>query len=195
MGPAAVPRARSAIGRPPSPEGVIIRPLAEGDRSGWEPLWESYLTFYETRLAPAVTAVTFTRLTCGSEPMGGFVAQAHGALIGMAHWITHRSCWTEGDYCYLQDLFVEPRHRDAGIGTALIEAVCVKARALGCSRVHWLTRDTNRAAMRLYQRLGERSGFIQYRRIFANAGVPVKPDSTPERAASPPPQRPARDPC
>lgn len=146
---------------------MVIRPLAAGDRSGWEPLWQGYLAFYETRLAAETTDLTFARLTGGREPMGGFAADAAGRLVGIAHWITHRSCWTAGDYCYLQDLFVDQGYRGAGIGRALIEAVCGTARALGCSRVHWLTRETNAPAMLLYDRIAERSGFVQYRKIFA----------------------------
>jgi GNAT superfamily N-acetyltransferase len=145
---------------------MIIRPLKPTDRAGWEPLWQGNLHFYETRLAAEVTDLTFARLTGGAEPMGSFVAEASGKLVGIAHWIAHRSCWTAGDYCYLQDLFVAPAHRRSGIGRALIEAVCDKARSLGCSRVHWLTHETNTNAMRLYGRIAERSGFVQYRRIF-----------------------------
>jgi GNAT superfamily N-acetyltransferase len=106
-----------------------------------------YLTFYETRITAEVAELAFARVTCGREPMGGFVAEAAGGLVGIAHWITHRSCWTAGDYCYLQDLFVAPEHRGASIGRALIEAVYAKARSLGCSRVHWLTRETRDAAL------------------------------------------------
>ena len=86
-----------------------------------------------------------------------------GAAIGLAHWIVHRSCWTVGDYCYLQDLFVASERRGRGAGRLLIDAVAAKARALGCSRVHWLTHETNRDAMRLYDKVAERSGFVQYR--------------------------------
>ena len=68
-----------------------------------------------------------------------------------------------GDYCYLQDLFVAEGRRGDGVGRLLIEAVVAKARALNCSRVHWLTHETNRDAMQLYDRIAERSGFVQYR--------------------------------
>src|SRR5258708_36695 len=40
------------------------------------------------------------------------------------------------------------------------------ARAAGCSRVHWLTHETNTDAMLLYARIAERSGFVQYRRAI-----------------------------
>jgi GNAT superfamily N-acetyltransferase len=146
---------------------MIVRPLVADDRAGWEPLWQGYLDFYKVQLAPEVTDLTFVRLSGGREPMGGFVAADDaGKLIGIAHWITHRSCWTAGDYCYLQDLFVDGALRGAGIGRELIEAVYANARSLGCSRVHWLTHETNTHAMLLYDRIGDRSGFVQYRKIL-----------------------------
>jgi GNAT superfamily N-acetyltransferase len=146
---------------------MIVRPLVAADRAGWEPLWHGYLEFYKAQLAPEVSELTFARLTGGHEPMGGFVAvDATATLVGIVHWITHRSCWTAGDYCYLQDLFVDGTLRGGGIGRKLIEAVYAKARSLGCSRVHWLTHETNTRAMLLYDRIGDRSGFVQYRKVF-----------------------------
>jgi GNAT superfamily N-acetyltransferase len=146
---------------------MIVRPLIADDRTGWEPLWHGYLEFYKAHLAPEVSDLTFSRLTDGTEPMGGFVAvNDAGRLVGVVHWITHRSCWTVGDYCYLQDLFVAGDSRHAGLGRKLIEAVYDKARSLGCSRVHWLTHETNTPAMLLYDHIADRSGFVQYRKVF-----------------------------
>jgi GNAT superfamily N-acetyltransferase len=146
---------------------MIVRPLAADDRADWEPLWQGYLEFYRAQIAPQVSELTFRRLTGGREPMGGIVAaDDSGRLVGIVHWITHRSCWTAGDYCYLQDLFVAADRRGGGIGRTLIEAVCDRARLLGCSRVHWLTHETNTHAMLLYDRIADRSGFVQYRKIF-----------------------------
>ena len=100
--------------RNPSCRGVIVRPLVPGDRAQWQPLWEGYLEFYRASVAPEVHDVTFARLTGGLEPMGGFVATDGEDAVGIVHWITHRSCWTIGDYCYLQDLFVAPGRRGGG---------------------------------------------------------------------------------
>ncbi len=90
-----------------------------------------------------------------------------GKLTGIAHIIYHRSCWTEGNYCYLQDLFTAAGARGQGIGTALIEAVYARAKADGASRVHWLTHETNTTAQKLYEKIAARSGFIQYRKILS----------------------------
>ena len=145
---------------------MIVRPLVPADRAQWQPLWQGYLAFYQAKVAPEVSDVTFARLTGGREPMGGFIAMHDDEAVGIVHWITHRSCWTVGDYCYLQDLFVAPSRRGGGIGRKLIETVYDKARALGCSRVYWLTHETNTVAMRLYDGIADRPGFVQYRKVF-----------------------------
>jgi GNAT superfamily N-acetyltransferase len=144
-----------------------IRPMVATDRSGWDPLWQGYLTFYKASVNDATTEQTFGRLTCGVEPMGAFLAiDENGQAVGVVHWIMHRSCWTQGDYCYLQDLFVVPELRNKGIGRLLIDAVYEKSRALGASRVWWLTHETNTDAMKLYDKVADRSGFLQYRKIL-----------------------------
>ncbi len=86
--------------------------------------------------------------------------------IGIAHYLFHRSCWTIGDYCYLQDLFVAEEARGLGAGRALIAAVESEARAAGASRVYWLTQEDNTTARALYDKVADRSGFIQYRKLF-----------------------------
>ncbi len=147
---------------------IAITTLTADDFAAWAPLWRGYLDFYRASVDAATTNLTFARLTGGAEPMGGFLARdADGAAIGLVHWITHRSCWTAGDYCYLQDLFVAAERRGSGAGRRLIEAVADKARALGCSRVHWLTQAMNTQAMLLYDQVAERSGFVQYRMMLA----------------------------
>jgi ribosomal protein S18 acetylase RimI-like enzyme len=140
-----------------------IDELAESDFGDCTPLWQAYLTFYKSALPKATTSLTFARLLDPAEPMGGFVARDESGMArGVVHWIDHRSCWTPGDYCYLQDLYVDSDLRGRGVGAALIEAVCSAARLRGCSRVYWITHETNAVAQSLYNKVAERSGFIQF---------------------------------
>ena len=98
--------------------------------------------------------------------MGAALAWRDGQAIGLVHGVIHRSTWTTGDYCYLQDLFVAKGQRSGGVGRQLIQHVYEQARAAGCSRVHWLTHESNSQAKLLYERIGERSGFVQYRKLL-----------------------------
>lgn len=145
---------------------IVIRPLRPDERAQWEPLWKGYQTFYKVAIPAETTDVTWARFHDPAEPMGALGAYVDGRLCGIVHYIFHRSCWTVGDYCYLQDLFVADDARNRGLGRALIAAVEEKARAAGASRVHWLTQESNADARILYDKLAERSGFIQYRKLF-----------------------------
>ena len=145
---------------------ITIKPVGRDERAAWEPLWKGYQTFYEVALSDETTDVLWQRLHDPEEPVHLLGAYRDGKLAGIAHYLYHRSCWTIDDYCYLQDLFVSEAARGGGIGRALIEAVYREARAAGASRVHWLTQEENAQARRLYDTLADRSGFIQYRKIF-----------------------------
>ena len=145
---------------------IVIREVPAEDRAAWEPLWRGYQAFYQVDLSDETTEVTWARLHDPAEPMGVLGAYVDGRLAGIVHYLFHRSCWTIGDYCYLQDLFVSADARNLGLGRALIAAVEDKARAAGASRVYWLTQETNAVGRALYDKVAQRSGFIQYRKIF-----------------------------
>jgi GNAT superfamily N-acetyltransferase len=145
---------------------IDIRPLRPDEREAWEPLWRGYLEFYETALTPEITETTWRRLHDPAEPMYALGGYLDGRLVGIVHYLFHRSTWSTGDYCYLQDLFTTPDARGLGAGRALIDAVVERARAAGASRVYWLTHESNATARALYDTLADRSGFIQYRRIL-----------------------------
>jgi GNAT superfamily N-acetyltransferase len=86
-----------------------------------------------------------------------------GRLVGLTHYVFHRSTISPSRVCYLQDLFTDEVARGQGVGAALIHAVYAAARAARSTRVYWHTQETNVTARRLYDRLAEESGFIVYR--------------------------------
>jgi GNAT superfamily N-acetyltransferase len=147
-------------------DNVVIRSVDESERSAWEPLWNGYLTFYNATLVPGASDVAWARFHDPKEPMFLLGAYVDGKLTGIVHYLFHRSSWTPGDYCYLQDLFVADDARGLGLGRTLIEAVCEKAKAAGASRVHWLTHTTNAQARILYDKVADNPGFMQYRKLF-----------------------------
>ncbi|GGJ50149.1 GNAT family N-acetyltransferase [Deinococcus roseus] len=145
---------------------VQIRPVTAQDHQQWLPLWEGYQRFYHADIPAETTALTWSRFLDPTEPMFAALAWKDGQAIGMVHHIYHRSCWTVADYCYLQDLFVEGDQRGLGVGRKLIEHVYQQAAEAGCSRVHWLTHETNQDARLLYDRIAQKSGFVQYRKML-----------------------------
>lgn len=145
---------------------LVLRPVRDADHDAWMPLWRGYQAFYKVDIAPQTSAETWRRFLDPAEPMHAVLAWQGERAVGLVHWILHRSCWSSGDFCYLNDLFAEPDVRGSGVGRALIEHVYREAEAAGCSRVYWLTHESNDVAMRLYDRIAERSGFVQYRKAL-----------------------------
>ena len=154
---------------PQGAEGILsarIRPLLRGDYSQWRVLWDGYNAFYgregPTALPQEITQSTWERFFEAAEPVHALVAESEGQIVGLVHYIYHRSTTRLRDICYLQDLFTLSQRRGRGIGRALIEAVYAAARAAGCSRVYWQTQAGNHAGRQLYDKLAEHRGFIVY---------------------------------
>ncbi len=143
---------------------VRIRPLAPDDYDSWLPLWKGYLDFYEVSVPDEVTAETWRRLIDPDGRVFGFGAISDGKLVGIVHYLFHPVTWAVSDRCYLEDLFVRPESRGTGAGRALIEAVYRAADAAGADQVYWLTAQSNKTAQLLYDRIGQRTPFIKYRR-------------------------------
>jgi GNAT superfamily N-acetyltransferase len=152
------------------PSGLSIRLVTQEDYNRWLPLWDGYNAFYgrsgPTALAPEITRVTWSRFLDADEPVHALVAESNGQLLGLTHYLFHRSTISIATVCYLQDLFAAESARGKGIGRALIHAVFEQAKLAGASRVYWQTHETNHTAMKLYDKVADRSGFFVYRKLF-----------------------------
>ena len=145
---------------------IEIKAIDNNDFDIWLPLWQSYQRFYGVDIPESVTLETWARFLDPVEPMYAALAMVGEKASGLVHSIYHRTTWETSDHCYLQDLFVADYSRGNGIGRALIEHVYADARRREASRVHWLTHESNLNAMQLYDRIADRSSFIQYRKLL-----------------------------
>ena len=147
---------------------MTIRDVAASDYEPWLTLWNGYNAFYgrsgPTALPAEVTQTTWQRFFDPAEPVFGLVAEQHGKVAGLAHYVLHRSLTRIEPVCYLSDLYTDPARRSQGIGRALVEAVCAQARVAGLGRVYWQTHETNAAGRSLYDRVATHHGFIVYSR-------------------------------
>lgn len=140
----------------------LIRPLTVNDYNDWRTLWLEYQAFYHVSLSEDVTATTWERLLDPVEPIWGAVGVSDDKVIGIVHWIFHRTSWSKENTCYLQDLYVHPEKRGCGVGRKLIEFVKRDAIHNSSSKVYWLTHESNVNARKLYDQVAIRSGFLQY---------------------------------
>ena len=151
----------------PARSEPIARFVTPHDFAQWLPLWEGYNRFYgrsgATALPAEITQTTWKRFFDADEPMRALVAEDQGQLVGLAHYLFHRSTIMIERTCYLQDLYTLETSRGKGVGKALILAVYEQARTAGATRVYWQTHESNVNAMRLYDKVAQRSGFLVYR--------------------------------
>ncbi|MGY3583271.1 GNAT superfamily N-acetyltransferase [Bradyrhizobium sp. USDA 4341] len=151
-------------------DDVTIRLVTRDDYAQWLPLWDGYNAFYErsgpTALAPEITAMTWQRFFDAYEPVHALVADAGGTLLGLTHYLFHRSTTAIAPTCYLQDLFTSQAARGKGVGRALINGVYAQAKLAGSPRVYWQTHETNHTAMQLYDKVADKPGFVIYRKII-----------------------------
>jgi GNAT superfamily N-acetyltransferase len=140
-----------------------IRELKETDKDRWLELWAGYLEFYKSNLSPEQTEFTWKRLINNEQKMYGFVAENESGVIGFTHCLFRPSTWTETDYCYLEDLFVDPSIRGRGVGRALMNRVVELAKEKNSKRVYWTTQEFNKTARVLYDSITSVSEFVQYR--------------------------------
>lgn len=147
---------------------LLVRPVEQADFPQWKSLWDGYNAFYgregATALPDEITRRTWSRFFDGYEPMHALVAERDGQLLGLVHYIFHRTTIAIGPNCYLQDLFTLEAARGQGVGRALIEEVYRCAERAGSTRVYWHTHETNATAMKLYDKVAEKFGFQVYRK-------------------------------
>jgi len=139
---------------------IEIAQLREADRAAWERLARGYKAFYETELADGEYEESWRRLRAG-ECVHGLAAWLDGRIVGIAHYLFHAQTWS-ADACYLQDLFTAPEARGRGVASALIEGVAEAARLQGAAKYYWMTKEDNRTARALYDRVACFKGFVRY---------------------------------
>ncbi len=107
--------------------------------------------------AVEATEQSLRTILFGDDPkVFAHVAEQDARAVGVAVWFLNFSTWTGRHGIYLEDLFVDPDARRAGVARALFVALAREAKALGCARIDWAVLDWNELAMDFYQRIGGR---------------------------------------
>jgi hypothetical protein len=77
------------------PEVILVRPIERADYAGWRPLWDGYNRFYgrhgQSALPESISEATWERFFSREEPVHALVAEQDGCVIGIAHYLFHRS--------------------------------------------------------------------------------------------------------
>lgn len=151
---------------------VSIRKIRPEDETRWRELWDAYTRFYEREPDETITRHTWSRILDPACPVHAIVAQdINGEMLGIANYVIHENTSTPTPICYLEDLFVDPARRAAGVGKQLIDWLFAETKAQGWSRLYWQTKENNYRARGLYDKYGPHSGFVRY--VIHNSETPV----------------------
>ena len=140
----------------------IIRSAIPADEASWRALWRGYCDFYGAAVSDAVTNHTWKRILDPDSSIMCIVAEVDGQVYGFANCVVHENTWEALPVCLLEDLFVLSSARGHGIGKALIEWLRNAMRAEGWARLHWMTREDNENARKLYDQFARADGFVRY---------------------------------
>jgi GNAT superfamily N-acetyltransferase len=143
---------------------ISVRPISAGDKERWLDLFKQYIIFYKSTLSDEQFELNWQRIHSEFN-INGIVAEVDGQVVGFAHYIFRPSTWDKNDFCYLEDLFVDPSMRTKGVGRALIKELEGIALARGAKRLYWTTAPDNETARRLYDKVAI-TDRVQYKIIF-----------------------------
>jgi GNAT superfamily N-acetyltransferase len=142
---------------------LTIRAAWPDDEAEWRELFRAYGVFYETEFTDNVLEAVWWQLLEDGSGVDALVAELDGAVIGFAHYRSHPDTFTGGRDWYLDDLFVDPAVRGAGVATALIEHLIGLARASEpAGTLRWITADDNARAQRVYDRIAKKTSWVTY---------------------------------
>jgi GNAT superfamily N-acetyltransferase len=93
-------------------------------------------------------------LFCPNPAAAALIAERGAEVAGYAVFYPTFSSFLAIQGVWLEDLFVRPAHRGAGVGRALLAAVAARVRERGGQRLEWSALDWNELALGFYRRIG-----------------------------------------
>ncbi len=145
------------------PMPFTLRPLAEGDFFNWLALFEGYNAFYETPEHDTKAVLVWTWLTENTQELSALVAEdATGHLIAFAHYSAFLRPLVGETAIQIDDMFVLPESRQAGVATALVGRIREIAAERGAGVVRWLASKDNQAGRKLWSSLAAKTVWVTY---------------------------------
>jgi len=144
-----------------------IRPASIGD-AGTILRFIRELAEYEKALhevAATEETVAASLFGEGSVTHAAICETEAGVPVSFAVWFKSYSTWQAKNGLYLEDLYVTPEHRGAGVGKMLLRHLARTAVEEDCGRFEWSVLDWNEPAIRVYDALGAepQNEWIRYR--------------------------------
>ncbi len=142
---------------------IVVRDAAQADRLAWSRMWAANGAHYGATMPEAEVDELWRRILDPDHPVCALVSAAshHADLLGFAHYVLHPHTFSNRMVCYLEDLWVDPDARGAGVGRQLIGSLVERGRDCGWRRIYWHTEADNEAR-RLYDRVAKLTEYVRY---------------------------------
>ena len=141
-----------------------VRPIESTDEPAWRRMWSANCAHFGASPSRAADDELWRRMVDAAQSVRALIAHMPGSegAAGFAHYVLHPHTFSERTVCYLEDLWVEPFARGAGVGRCLIDYLVARGKELGWRRVYWHTDADNVAARALYDRVARLTNHVRY---------------------------------
>ena len=140
----------------------MIREMRLNDKNQWEALYREYADFYKVEMNDKILKIVWEWIHDKNHDVCGLVYEQDNKIIGIAHYRKMPSP-LRGKYIgFLDDLFVEPKHRKKGVGEKIIKEIKVISKKNNWNLVRWITREDNTKAKSLYKKLSKKTNWEIY---------------------------------
>jgi len=140
----------------------MIRDIELKDKKQWEKLYKSYADFYKVEMNDQILQTVWNWLHDKNHVVKGLVCEVDVNIVGLAHYRSMPSPLRGEDIGFLDDLFVNPKHRGQKIGEKMLNELKKISKSKGWNIMRWITRNDNLRAKSLYDRVAEKTTWDLY---------------------------------
>jgi len=132
------------------------------DKEEWEILYRGYANFYKVEMNDKILKTVWGWIHNNNHEVSGLVYEQSNKIIAIAHYRKMPSP-LRGKYIgFVDDLFVDPKHRRNGVGEKIIKEIKAISKKNDWNLVRWITRDDNTTAKSLYEKLSKKTSWEVY---------------------------------
>jgi ribosomal protein S18 acetylase RimI-like enzyme len=140
----------------------MIRHVQLKDKEQWKELYKGYADFYKVEMNDKILQTVWSWLNDKNHELNGLVYEVDGNIVGLAHYRRMPRPLRGQDIGFLDDLYVDPRHRGQKIGEEILHKLKEISKSKEWNLIRWITRDDNLRAKSLYDRVSEKTNWDVY---------------------------------
>ncbi len=140
----------------------MIRHIQLKDKEQWKELYKGYADFYKIEMNDKILQTVWNWLHDKNHELNGLVYEVDENIIGLAHYRRMPRPLRGQDIGFLDDLYVDPRHRGQKIGEKILHKLKEISKSKEWNLIRWITRDDNLRAKSLYDRVSEKTNLDLY---------------------------------